>query len=75
MDFAKNLKECRLQLGCTQEDFAKMLGITPRGYRNYELGQREPNLTFLIMLADKLNISLDDLVGREFPKKSLVDTK
>lgn len=73
MEFSKRLKEFRLAIGCTQEELATLLGITTRGYRNYELGAREPNLSFLIALADRLNISLDDLVGREFPKKSLVD--
>ena len=54
---------------------AKILGITVRGYRNYELGAREPNLSFLIALADKLDVSLDQLVGRDFPKDSLMDSK
>ena len=73
MDFAKRLKKYRLAIGCTQKEMALMLGITERGYRNYELGTREPNLSFLVALADKLNVSLDDLVGKETPKNPLVD--
>lgn len=75
MDFAKKLKEYRLLMGCTQKEMADMLGITVRGYRNYEIGAREPNLSFLVMLADRLQVSLDDLVGRSFSKDSLMDTK
>ncbi len=75
MDFAKRLKQCRLALGYTQEQMATILGITTRGYRNYELGTREPNLSFLVALADNLNVSMDYLVGRTFPKDSLVDTE
>lgn len=75
MDFSKRLKKLRLMLGCTQTQMAEFLGITVRGYRNYELGSREPNLSILIKLADHFNVSLDELVGREFPKDSLMDSK
>ena len=67
MDFPKRLKEYRLSRGETQKNFAAFLGMTERGYRNYELGKREPELSVLIRLADLLNVSLDDLVGRKFP--------
>lgn len=75
MDFSKRLKELRYSMGYTQTEMATALGITVRGYRNYEIGAREPNLTFLVTLADKLNVSMDDLIGRAFPKDSLVDTE
>lgn len=75
MNFSRRLKELRLLLGCTQAQMANLLGITVRGYRNYELGSREPELSILIKLADYFNVSLDQLVGREFPKESLMDTE
>ena len=68
MNFSQKLKQFRLLLGCTQAQMADLLGITVRGYRNYELGAREPELSILIKLADYFNISLDELVGRNFPK-------
>ena len=68
MNFSPKLKQFRLLLGCTQAQMADLLGITVRGYRNYELGAREPELSILIKLADYFNISLDELVGRNFPK-------
>lgn len=68
MNFSQNLKKLRLLLGCTQAQMADLLGITVRGYRNYELGSREPELSILIRLADYFNVSLDELVGREFPE-------
>ena len=58
MDFSNRLKEYRLLMGYTQTEMAQVLGITARGYRNYELGTREPSLSFLVALADKLNVSL-----------------
>lgn len=75
MNFSKKLKQLRLLLGCTQAQMADLLGITVRGYRNYELGSREPELSILIKLADYFNVSLDELVGRQFPKDSLMDSK
>ncbi len=75
MNFSQKLKQLRLLLGCTQSQMADLLGITVRGYRNYELGSREPELSILINLADYFNVSLDELVGREFPKLPLVDAE
>lgn len=66
MEFSNRLKQLRLALGCTQSQMAELLGITTRGYRNYELGAREPELSILIKLADYFKVSLDDLVGRDF---------
>ena len=75
MDFCNNLKHFRLAMGCTQKDMAAYLGITERGYRNYEIGAREPSLSDLVRIADKLNVSLDALVGRDSPQDSLVDAE
>jgi transcriptional regulator with XRE-family HTH domain len=75
MDFCNNLKRFRLAMGCTQKEMAAYLGITERGYRNYEIGAREPSLSDLVRIADKLNVSLDALVGRDSPQDSLVDAE
>ena len=66
MNFAKNLKEYRLSMKYTQSEMAHFLGMNERGYRYYENGQREPNLSTLVMIADYFNVSLDELVGRDF---------
>lgn len=68
MDFPQKLKHLRLTINCTQAQMAELLGVTVRGYRNYELGAREPELSVLIKLADYFNVSLDELVGRIYPK-------
>lgn len=75
MDFSKKLKEYRISKGITQAAMAQYLGMSERGYRFYENGQREPNLSTLVLIADYLNVSLDDLVGRTFPKNTLVNTE
>lgn len=66
MQFKENLKQYRLALSLTQKDMAKNLGISERGYRYYEMGTREPNLSTLVQIADVLNVSLDKLIGRDF---------
>lgn len=68
MTFATNLKQFRMMFGLTQRHLAEFLGITERAYRNYELGRNEPSLSDLIRMADLFNVSLDRLVGREFPR-------
>lgn len=75
MNFSANLKSYRLAACCTQKEMAVFLGITERGYRNYEIGAREPSLSDLVKIADKLQVSLDDLVGRTFPQNPLMDTE
>lgn len=67
MQFSKNLKQLRTALNITQNEMAERLGISERGYRNYENGSREPNISGLIQIADILHVSLDSLVGRDFP--------
>lgn len=64
MQFSQNLKKYRLALSLTQKEMSEQLGISERGYRYYEMGTREPNLSTLVQIADILHVSLDDLVGR-----------
>lgn len=65
MTFSEHLLYLRRQRGLTQTDIANAVDITERGYRNYELGLREPPLSTLIALADFYDLSLDELVCRE----------
>lgn len=62
MTFSEHLLYLRKQRGLTQADVARAVDITERGYRNYELGVREPQLSTLVALADFYGFSLDELV-------------
>lgn len=62
--FSDRLKELRKSNGKTQKELAEYLGISERGYQNYEMGKREPNLEILSKLADYFNVSTDYLLGR-----------
>ena len=44
-----------------------------RGYQNYEHGLREPKMSALIALADFYDISLDELVCRDWPREAEED--
>lgn len=74
-NFSKTLKYYRELYGVTQKQMAEKLQMTPNAYQKYELGTREPNLSNLIQIADILEVSLDDLVGRHFTKSSLMNPK
>ena len=62
------LKQARLNNKSTQKQIADMLGIAEVSYRRYEINQRKPSIDVLIKLANFYNISLDELVGRKFPR-------
>lgn len=50
----------------TQEDIAKLLGITRPAYTAYESGNRQPDYDSLIKLAKFYDVSLDYLLtGKE----------
>ena len=61
---AKRLKDLREGRRIYQRELAEVLGMSFRGYQNYETDQSEPKLTTLIAIADYYNVSIDYLVGR-----------
>ena len=66
--FADRLKECRKNINKTQRDVAVDLGITERGYQNYEIGEREPNHETTVKIADYFGVSIDYLLRRDVQK-------
>lgn len=63
--FSERLKQLRKQRNITQKQLGELLGITERGYQNYEIGKSTPNYETLVAIADFYNISVDFLMGRE----------
>ena len=61
---AQRLKELRESRRIYQREMAENLGLSFRGYQNYETGQTEPKLRTLVALADFYGVSIDYLVGR-----------
>lgn len=75
MNFNERLKMYRNNLGFTQKAVAEAIGISLRGYQQYEQGKFEPDIAKLIKLADTFGITIDELVGHELPQNPLMDPK
>jgi transcriptional regulator with XRE-family HTH domain len=68
-NFSNRLAELQSKGDYLKKDICQAVGIGIMTYYRYEIGQRTPPLETLIALADFFNVSLDYLVGREFPKE------
>ena len=69
-DFLKNrIRELRKEVGETQVETARAIGVSPRYYQNLELGENLPGLECFIALADHFGVSLDYLAGRTEERK------
>ena len=62
--FPERLKELRESRGLTQARLAELLEVSPRGYNRWETGAAAPRLDTLVKIAEILNVTLDELVGR-----------
>lgn len=62
--FAENLKALRADNKLSQANLADKLGVTQQCVSEWELGKTEPTLSYLCLLADVFEISLDALCGR-----------
>lgn len=70
MCFCERLRSLRESRGLTQKDIASEIDIGLHTYQRYEYGEREPQLSTLVALADFYDLSLDELVGRERKRKT-----
>ena len=60
----ERLHSLRKERKLTQESAATEAGIALRSYRRYESGEREPDASTLVRMADFYGVTLDYLVGR-----------
>lgn len=58
----EKLRKIRNELGLTQEDVAKKIGVTRSAYTQYETGKRSPDLETLKLIARTFNVSIDFLL-------------
>lgn len=61
--FAQRLRQERKKADLTQEDVAKMLGVTKMTISQYETGKRNPDLETLKKLALIFRVPTDYLLG------------
>ena len=70
-EFFKNrLRTLRKELGETQTQTAKAVGVSGRYYQNLELGENLPGIECFIALADHFGVTLDYLAGRSEDRRS-----
>lgn len=62
--FSQRLLALRSQKGLSQSAVAVAVGLGLRTYQYYERGEREPQLSTLVKMADFYEVSLDYLAGR-----------
>ncbi len=62
--FPETLRELRKSRGLTQARLAELHEVSPRVYNRWEIGSAAPRLDTLAKIADILNVTLDELVGR-----------
>lgn len=58
------IREIRLNLNLTGEEFGKKLNVTKVAVSKWENGQRSPDTEMLVKIADIGDVSLDWLLGR-----------
>lgn len=66
----ERLKARRRELGLSQEEMAKAVGLSMKAYCTYELGQRSPKVDTALKIAKKLHRSVEFLFGEETKYKS-----
>ncbi|MBP3651972.1 MAG: helix-turn-helix transcriptional regulator [Clostridia bacterium] len=69
--FGRRLKMIRERVGLTQTALGHKTGISQNRISNWELGYAYPDVEHLVLLADGLGCSVDELVG--YPHAGLSD--
>lgn len=65
MSFSDNLKAIRKEKKMSQEELAEMLDVSRQAVSKWELGDGYPEAEKLLIIAGKLNVSLDALMDTE----------
>lgn len=63
MGFAENLQAIRRDNHLSQEELAEMLGVSRQAVSKWEQGNGYPEVEKLLVLSERLGVSLDHLMG------------
>ena len=66
MSFGNNLQNVRKRNNLSQEDLAEMLGVSRQAVSKWELDEGYPEVDKLLLISEKLSVSLDSLMGSKF---------
>ena len=61
----KKIKEYRRKEDLTQEELAKILGVSHQSVSKWEQGDGYPDITLLPVIANHFGITIDELVGND----------
>lgn len=64
MTFSERVFAVRKELKISQEKFGELAGVSQRTVAFWESGERMPSHATIASLADRLNVSVDYLLGR-----------
>ena len=71
MSFRERITAIRKELKLSQEKFGELAGVSQRTVAFWESGQRMPSHAIISALADRLDISVDYLLGRTNEKAKI----
>ena len=69
MSFAENLKQLRKEKQLSQEELAELLDVSRQAVSKWEQGMGYPEVEKLLLLSNKLRVSLDSLMETQFAQE------
>jgi len=69
--FAERLRLLRQARNITQARLAELLEVSPRVYSRWEKGGNVPHFDTIVKIAGMLQVTLDELSGRQEPPQDL----
>ena len=60
-----NLRTIRLEKGLTLQDLSKEIGVRYNTICQWEIGTREPEVKYIVMLANYFNVSTDYILDSD----------
>ena len=75
MSFAENLKKLRKDNNLSQEELAEILDVSRQAVSKWEQGSGYPEVEKLLLISNKLNMSLDELMSNEVQNKPAETTQ
>ena len=70
-DFPEKLKKIRIKSGDTQQVLSDFLKISRTYISDLERGEKLPHIHFLLSIADRFDVSIDWLLGRDHKQTDL----
>ena len=72
VDVGERIREARKRANLNQEELAELARLNRVTIAKYESGKVEPGAQALSRIADALDVTLDELLGRQGPDESAV---